>query len=100
MSFKLEAVPLPERLDLFIDSHEDNVVGGFFDFSMQDKFFSVPASRHRGSGVVTFASGRVASQKWKDPRTRMPVLHKRNLGFSSPNNLDIEWLKWHSTLPK
>ena len=89
-----------ERLYLFIDSHEDNLIGGFFDFSMQDKFFSVPSSRHRGSAVVTYASGRVAPQKWKDPRTRMPVTRKRNLGFPSPNNADIAWLKWHSTVLK
>ncbi|HEX7860724.1 MAG TPA: type II secretion system protein [Verrucomicrobiae bacterium] len=89
-----------DRLYLFIDSHEDNLVGGFFDFNMQDRFFSVPASRHRGGGVVTFVSGRVGSQKWKDARTRIPVTRKRNLGFASPNNADIAWLKWHSTVEK
>ncbi|HEX7860723.1 MAG TPA: type II secretion system protein [Verrucomicrobiae bacterium] len=85
---------------VFIDHHEDSIRGSFFDFSMQDRFFSIPASRHSGGAVVSYADGNIALKKWKDPRTKVPVTHKRIVGSSSPNNPDIGWLKVHSTVPK
>lgn len=89
-----------DRIYLFIDTHEDTIAGDFFDFNMQENFFSVPASRHGGGGVVSFASGSVSLKKWRDPRTRIPFTRKRVLVTPSPNNPDIAWLRWHSTVPK
>ncbi|HEX7862154.1 MAG TPA: type II secretion system protein [Verrucomicrobiae bacterium] len=90
----------PNRIYLFIDTHEDTILGDFFDFNMQEKFFSVPASRHGGGGVVTYAGGSVALKKWKDSRTKLPFTRRRVLVTPSPNNPDLDWLRWHSTVPK
>lgn len=91
----------PDRIYLFMDEHEDTIDGDFFDFIPGGtKFFSVPASRHGGGGVVSYASGSVSLKKWKDPRTRIPFKRKRVAVTQSPNNVDIDWLTWHSTLPK
>ena len=90
----------PDRIYLFIDTHEDTIGGSFFDFDMGETFYKVPASRHGGGGVVTYASGSVSLKKWKDSRTKLPFTRRRVLVTPSPNNPDIDWLRWHSTVPK
>ena len=88
------------RIFAFIDEHEDTIQDGVFEFDMEPVFISVPGSRHGGGSVVTKTSGTVDFQKWKDSRTKLPVEHKYVGPFESQGNPDIEWLKWHSTVPK
>ena len=61
--------------------------------------FSIPASRHNGSGTLTFADGHAEIHKWLDPRTRKPVERIRSVGIPCPDNPDVYWLGTHASLP-
>ncbi|PYK96845.1 MAG: prepilin-type cleavage/methylation domain-containing protein [Verrucomicrobia bacterium] len=67
--------PRPE-LCVFLDIHQD-----FIDWCQyiitwdigRESFFNLPASRHGGSGVLSFTDGRAEIHRWKDPRTFLPM---------------------------
>jgi prepilin-type N-terminal cleavage/methylation domain-containing protein/prepilin-type processing-associated H-X9-DG protein len=52
-----------------------------------------PASYHNKAGSFSFADGHSEIHKWKDARTWGIIAY----GWSSPNNVDIEWLQSKST---
>ena len=52
-----------------------------------------PASYHNKAGSLSFADGHSEIHKWRDSRT-WGIL---NVGWSSPNNLDIDWLQSKSS---
>jgi len=67
--------PRPE-LCVFMDIHEDYLDQCQYIISWdigQESFFNLPASRHGGSGVLSFTDGRAEIHRWKDPRTFQPV---------------------------
>jgi prepilin-type N-terminal cleavage/methylation domain-containing protein len=53
----------------------------------------VPATYHDMAGSFSFADGHSEIHKWKDPRTAEP----KGWDWSSPNNLDIDWLQAHAS---
>jgi prepilin-type N-terminal cleavage/methylation domain-containing protein/prepilin-type processing-associated H-X9-DG protein len=99
-----EVSPSSERF-VFIDEHEDCVIYGQFLFkTVQWRRFGwadIPAARHAGSGVISFADGHVEIKKWLDPRTRVPVRRQRQFGAltGSGGNKDVLWMWLRTTTP-
>lgn len=91
---------------VFGDVHEDSVWSGVFQVSVDTigvvptNWEQVPASRHLGSGIFSFADGHVEGHRWKDSRTRLPVLHTFQWGLNQPDNPDIQWLYDHTSVLK
>jgi prepilin-type N-terminal cleavage/methylation domain-containing protein/prepilin-type processing-associated H-X9-DG protein len=99
--------PDPCRAFVFVDEHEDSIWGGNFQvdlgfFGPDTRWIQLPASRHSGSGVFSFADGHAETKKWIDARTRLPV--KRLLwwyvGGPCPNNPDVLWVRERATSKK
>ncbi len=86
---------------VFIDTHEDSTVDGWFEFGNSRPAGSPanyswqqpPASRHNGSGVVSFSDGHVEAHKWVDGRTIVPVQRILQGGIPAANSKDIDWLR-------
>ena len=100
---KAENITDPANSWVFIDEHEDSIEGGEFQFfGIRWKahiWGDFPASRHAGSGTLSFADGHAESRRWVDPRTRIPVLRRRQYGIQSYNNRDVLWLWLRTTTP-
>jgi len=101
--------PGPASTFVFVDEHEDSICGGDFQvspnkpeyFRPATRWISLPASRHNGAGVFSFADGHAETKKWLDRRTRVPV--KRLMwwyDFDSPNNHDVVWVRERATSKK
>jgi len=52
-----------------------------------------PATYHNKAGSFSFADGHSEIRKWRDARTCTILYY----GWSSPNNVDIDWLQSKST---
>ncbi len=52
-----------------------------------------PASFHNKAGSFSFTDGHSEIHKWRDPRTWAVIAY----GWSSPNNVDIDWLQSKSS---
>ena len=85
-----------------MDVNPDSICWPYFGVYMnQDSFFNFPNSSHNRGGVVSFADGHVEYHRWRDQRTitaYSPAYH--NHQDSSPNNLDLVWLRDRTTVPK
>ncbi len=94
------AASLPAERFLFTDVNPASICSPAFGVNMaSDVIFHYPSSLHGGSGVLVFADGHGESHKWLDPRTRKSaaagqVIHHDD---SSPNNVDLKWLREHTT---
>ena len=95
----------PAERWVFIDEHEDSIISGEFIFEgIQWKRFGwqdIPASRHAGSGVMSFADGHAETRKWRDSRTHVPVLRIKQFApvVGSGGNQDVLWLWMRTTTP-
>jgi len=83
---------------VLIDTHEDSVPDGTFIFpygwpASQALWGSLPASRHNGSGVISFSDAHVEAHKWLDGRTLVPVKRVWQGKINAPNSPDNEWMK-------
>ncbi len=89
---------------VFIDTHEDSTVDGWFQFGSNTPLTApgsyswqqLPASRHNGSGVISFSDGHVETHRWVDGRTIVPVKRILQGGIPAPNSKDIDWLRHQS----
>jgi len=88
---------------VFIDEHEDTIDDSSFAIGWRQSGplemgwnFMLPASRHQGSAVMSFADGHVESHRWKDPRTLKPVDGSPIVDHSD-NNSDTIWLYQRAT---
>jgi len=107
--------PGPAQCFVFLDEREDSVDASFFlvftgglpdppapaEPTDPSKFgiTDYPGSYHNGAGNFSFGDGHVGAYKWKDPRTRPPLVKDQGLagrqftdGTPSPNNPDVQWL--------
>lgn len=66
-------IPDPSRLFVFIDEHEDSIDDGhFLVWPFPDnRWVNLPADRHGGSGVLSFADGHVESWQWMERKEFM-----------------------------
>jgi len=91
--------PPPSASWVFIDEHEDSIDDGCFWASMNGiEWGALPASRHSGAAVLSFADGNVETKRWLDPRTKKPVerLHQ-SVPVSAPDSPDLLWMMERST---
>lgn len=60
-------ISAPARLFVFIDEHQESIDDGhFLVWPLPDsRWVNLPADRHDGKGVLSFADGHVESWKWK-----------------------------------
>ncbi len=91
---------VPAMRFLFTDVNPASICSPAFGVDMAgDTIFHYPSALHGGLGVLAFVDGHAEAHKWVDPRTRKnasagQVIHHED---SSPNNLDLKWLKERTT---
>ncbi|TAK97196.1 MAG: prepilin-type N-terminal cleavage/methylation domain-containing protein [Verrucomicrobia bacterium] len=94
----------PSKRFVFIDVNPASICTPAFGVDMvSDKFIHYPSTFHNGSGVVSFADGRVESHKWVDVRTRKGLLGSALMishGDPSPGNQDLYWIRERTTVLK
>jgi prepilin-type N-terminal cleavage/methylation domain-containing protein len=91
----------PATRFVFMDVNPANLCSPAFGVNMaQDVFFHYPSALHFGSGVLSFADSHVESHRWKDPRTRKSAVNGQNIRHSdsSPNNVDLKWIRDRTTI--
>jgi prepilin-type N-terminal cleavage/methylation domain-containing protein/prepilin-type processing-associated H-X9-DG protein len=97
--------PGPTETFVFLDEHEDSIGDGYFEETPFDTlpkggWGDLPASRHNRGSQFAFADGHVEPHRWKDSRTLVPVLRRRQAGVSSANSPDVRWLVQRSSAPR
>ncbi len=95
----------PSDLFLFLDMNPESLCHSAFivhlgTMSASGLFYHYPSAEHERSGVMTYADGHIQSHRWTHPNTLNPTNMDDHLSNYSPNNLDLTWLKLHSTVPK
>ena len=63
-------------------------------------FYHFPSVEHRRSGVLAYADGHIQSHRWTDRRTLNATNLDDHFSNIQHDNLDLTWLKLHSSLPK
>lgn len=97
--------PPPAKMFVFIDQHPDYMSDPHFHMMLDQgsaaAFADIPASRHNGSGALTFADGHAERRKWVDSRTRPEIKNQGHgyLAIHSPFNEDLAWLQERFTVP-
>ncbi len=97
--------PGPSDTFVLLDEHEDSIGDGYFEEPPFDPntrvgFGDHPASRHNRGTQLVFADGHAERHRWRDARTVIPVLRRRQAAIFSPNNPDVRWLVQHSSAPR
>jgi prepilin-type N-terminal cleavage/methylation domain-containing protein/prepilin-type processing-associated H-X9-DG protein len=97
--FKKATIDNPAMRFVFLDEHPDSLnAGGFANMMVPNptaaRIIDFPASSHNGAGGISFSDGHAEIHKWRDARTRAPVLYNNNiqLNVASANNEDMIWL--------
>ena len=108
--FKLEQIPHPTEIFVFLDEHPDSIDDGYFlnrDASgayAHDEWLDLPASYHNRSAAFSFADGHAGLHRWSKSTTiRPPLAHAANLPISIPNspageNADFDWTMNHMSV--
>ena len=66
-------------------------------------YYHMPAAHHDRGGVLAYADGHVAYQRWVEPETIQEANTLRWIDhhfFFRPNNRDLAWLQEHASLRK
>lgn len=93
----------PSDAMVFVDERDDSIDDGEFATDMvANQIPNVPAGYHGGSGGLTFADGHAEIHRWRSSE----VLRSQQTGTQTKkwefmavaaNNLDLLWLRAHST---
>jgi prepilin-type processing-associated H-X9-DG protein/prepilin-type N-terminal cleavage/methylation domain-containing protein len=72
--FKLNEIPDPSRIFVFIEEHPDSIDDGYF-LNQAEKYewHDLPASYHSGGANLAFADGHIEYHKWMNGGTRAPA---------------------------
>ncbi len=67
---RVQAIPEPSRLFVFIDENEDSIDDAHFLTwpKPDDRWVNLPAGRHGQTGVLSFADGHGERWKWRHPK--------------------------------
>ena len=110
---KLNSVPVPSDMFVFIDEHPDSINDGYIINNANPNIAAwpnqnwndLPASYHNGACGVTFADGHSETHKWTSTVTLLPV--KMQAFPAKPFSTDkanayndAEWIAIHSSVPK
>jgi prepilin-type N-terminal cleavage/methylation domain-containing protein/prepilin-type processing-associated H-X9-DG protein len=91
--------PGPAQTFTFQDANPKSICWPYFGIDMgYDEFFNWPNSDHDRGGVLAYADGHVQRHRWKDARTIQaysPDYHVHQ--DASPGNVDLVWLREHTT---
>ena len=70
--------PKPSDMVVFLDEHANSIDDGAFlvDPSHTNRWADLPASRHGGMAAMSFADGHSELHKWRDARTKQPMVPK------------------------
>ncbi len=84
------------QLCVFMDIHEDYIDDCQYTISWggmgYESFFNLPATRHGGSGVLSFTDGRAEIHRWKDSRTFQAVKGTHGVPVNAPGSLDWRYV--------
>jgi prepilin-type N-terminal cleavage/methylation domain-containing protein/prepilin-type processing-associated H-X9-DG protein len=78
------------KLMVLIEEHEDTIWATPFQGLHPNNWWHLPASRHNGACVLSFADGHAEIKKWLSPRTQSPVTGQHLI--ASWGGPDAEWL--------
>ena len=85
---------------VFMDIHEDHLDTSNYSLTLDyttGQFETLPASRHDGKGVLSYADGSAEIHRWQDPLISQPVTGVQSPGFSAPRSSpDFQYL-WQRT---
>jgi prepilin-type processing-associated H-X9-DG protein len=85
----------PSQLLVFIEAHEESLRSPVFPCSYGAwSWQGLPASRHDGTCVVSFADGHGEVKKWMDSSTKRPITGKHVwLDIYAPEGRDMPWVQ-------
>jgi prepilin-type processing-associated H-X9-DG protein len=115
---KMEQIPTPSDIFVFLDEHPDSIDDGYFvnrDSTSSGGYYGVnsvttsewidlPASYHNRSAALSFADGHAALHHWVDDITVPPALpHAANLPIQIPSapaieDADFGWVLSHMSV--
>jgi prepilin-type processing-associated H-X9-DG protein len=80
-------------MDGFSDTNPNGALYGFYD---------LPGIYHNGACGFSFADGHSEIKKWRDPRTKPPIVKNGQVddGYASPRNPDVAWIQDKATRAK
>lgn len=114
--FKIEQMPRPTEIFVFLDEHPDSIDDGCFlnkDSSspggysassvLINEWLSLPASYHNHSAAFSFADGHAVLHRWRNSSTLVSAMpYEANLPIqvsTTSANEDFEWLMGHTSVP-
>jgi prepilin-type processing-associated H-X9-DG protein len=105
--FKVNQIPQPSQIFVFIEEHPDSINDGYFLNRIDDlRWTDLPASYHNGAANLAFADGHSERHTWRLASTKPPAQPDvANLPFpAAPAKLyysqraDFDWLMARTTL--
>jgi prepilin-type processing-associated H-X9-DG protein len=85
---------------VFMDIHEDHLGTSIYSLILDythGSWETLPASRHNGKGVLSYADGSAELHRWQDPQTLQPVSGAQASGFAVPRgSVDFQYV-WQRT---
>jgi prepilin-type N-terminal cleavage/methylation domain-containing protein/prepilin-type processing-associated H-X9-DG protein len=93
----------PADIFSFQDVHPANICMPAFITHMDGRrWFHMPSSEHRGSGVIAFADGHLANRRWKDPAILQRVPEGIFVGHwnEAPIQEDLRWIEQHASVQR
>ncbi len=115
--FKMEQIPSPSDMFVFLDEHPDSIDDGYFldkDASASgyytvssvttSEWIDLPASYHNRSAAFSYADGHASLHRWLKSVTICPAIpHAANLPIQIPSNppdedADLDWVLAHMSV--
>lgn len=93
--FKLNQIPAPSNIYVFIDEHPDSINDGYFlmQWTYPFEWVDLPASYHNDGAALAFADGHCETHQWHDPSTLAPSRpDAADLPRAVNNRTDFIWL--------
>jgi prepilin-type N-terminal cleavage/methylation domain-containing protein/prepilin-type processing-associated H-X9-DG protein len=95
----------PSQCWVFIEEHERSIDDGYFWIPLLGKeqatsWQELPASHHDRSCNLGFADGHVQVHRWTDTRTLLPFVPIKVRPIACPGNVDVQWLRTRTSVPK
>jgi prepilin-type processing-associated H-X9-DG protein len=115
--FKIEQIPSPTEIFVFLDEHPNSIDDGYFldkdptptwgayssSAVVSGEWTDLPASYHNRSAAFSFADGHAALHHWAQPSTVLAAVPQTYLPVPIPStptgeNVDFEWVMLHMSV--
>jgi prepilin-type processing-associated H-X9-DG protein len=97
----------PSLMFVFVDEREDSINDGYFASDLENQLgrhtiVDFPGAYHHLGANFTFADGHAESRRWRDPRTRPPLVRGEllKLNVPAPADADLDWLQTRTSAPR